>query len=114
MQNNVSSFVSKTGQNALKAAKFIVLNFVRNFGQSCSAQNGKTTMKLRFRLFKRGEFYYSEDAVTRKQHSLHTGDRMEANRLIAAKNEAINSAQFTLAIGQTYLAVTDAQILTRT
>ena len=45
---------------------------------------------------------------------MHTGDQTEAQRLIAAKNEAINNAQFTLAIGQTYLAVTDAEILTRT
>ena len=62
-------------------------------------------MKLRYRLFKRGEFYYSEDALSRKQHSLHTNDPIEAQRLIAAKNEAINGAQFTLAIGQAYLAV---------
>jgi hypothetical protein len=71
-------------------------------------------MKPRYRLFKRGKYYYSEDANSRQQHSLHTGDQTEAQRLIAAKNEAINNAQFTLAIGQTYLAVTDAEILTRT
>lgn len=72
------------------------------------------TMKIRYRMFKRGQFYYSEDAQTGKQQSLKTSNRSEAQRLVAAKNEAINNAQFTLAIGQTYLAVTDAQILTRT
>ncbi|HEV2318410.1 MAG TPA: hypothetical protein VGV18_01575 [Verrucomicrobiae bacterium] len=54
------------------------------------------------------------NAQTGKQQSLKTSNRSEAQRLVAAKNEAINNAQFTLAIGQTYLAVTDAQILTRT
>ena len=71
-------------------------------------------MKIRYRLFKRGQYYYSEDVQSGKQQSLKTGNRTEAQRLVAAKNEAINNAQFTLAIGQTYLAVTDAQILTRT
>jgi len=71
-------------------------------------------MKIRYRLFKRGQYFYSEDAQSGKQQSLKTSNRTEAQRLVAAKNEAINNAQFTLAIGQTYLAVTDAQILTRT
>jgi integrase len=71
-------------------------------------------MKIKYRLFKRGNVYYSEDAITRKQQSLHTSDPQEAQRLIAAKNEAVNHAQFTLAIGHTYLAITDAELLTRT
>lgn len=71
-------------------------------------------MKIKYRLFKRGNVFYSENALTRKQCSLKTSDEMEAQRLIAAKNEAANNAQFTLAIGQAYLAITDAEILTRT
>ncbi len=71
-------------------------------------------MKLKYRLFKRGNVFYSEDSITRKQHSLHTSNPQEADRLIAAKNESVNHAQFTLAIGHTYLAITDAEILTRT
>jgi hypothetical protein len=48
-------------------------------------------------LFKRGNTYYFEDAQTRKQTSLHTSDRGEAERLIAAKNEAASKNALTWA-----------------
>ena len=34
--------------------------------------------------------------------------------MIAEKNEAVNNAQLTLAVGKAYLAVTDPEMLTRT
>ena len=71
-------------------------------------------MKANYRLFKRGEHYYSQDKVTRKQTSLHTTDRFEAERLLAAKNEAANKNVLTLAVGQIYLNATDPALMTRT
>jgi hypothetical protein len=71
-------------------------------------------MKAKYRLFRRGKIFYAENANTGKQESLHTSDTLEAKRLIAAKNEAVNNAQLTLAVGKAYLAVTDPEMLTRT
>jgi hypothetical protein len=71
-------------------------------------------MKAKYRLFRRGKIFYAENATTGKQQSLHTSDTQEAKRLIAAKNEAVNNAQLTLAVGKAYLAVTDPEMLTRT
>jgi DNA repair protein RadC len=49
-------------------------------------------MKQRFILFKRAGVYYSEDTVTRKQHSLRTKDEAEALTLLHSKNEAHRQA----------------------
>lgn len=65
-------------------------------------------------LFKRGNTYYFEDAQTGKQTSLHTSDRGEAERLIAARNEAASKNALTLAVGQVYLSAIDPALLTRT
>ena len=46
-------------------------------------------MKNRFWLFKRGNTYHVEDSLTRKQESLHTADRREAERLRSAKDDAV-------------------------
>src|SRR6185312_11030934 len=70
-------------------------------------------MKATYRLYKRGEYFYAENVKTRKQESLRTGDRQEALRLIAAKNEASNNTELTLALGKTYLSVIDPDMATR-
>jgi len=70
-------------------------------------------MKANHRLFKRGEIYYIEDSKTRKQKSLHTTDRVEAERLLAALNETNNKGQLALALGQIYIAAMDSDMLVR-
>lgn len=70
-------------------------------------------MKATYRLYKRGEYFYAENVKTRKQETLRTGDRQEALRLIAAKNEASNNSELTLALGKTYLSVIDPEMATR-
>jgi integrase len=70
-------------------------------------------MKATYRLYRRGEYFYIENAKTRKQESLGTSDRQEAMRLLAAKNEAVNSSELTLALGKTYLSVIDPDMATR-
>jgi integrase len=71
-------------------------------------------MKNRFWLFKRRNTYYVEDSLSGKQESLHTTDKREAQRLRNAKNEAANSAVFSLALGRAYLAVHDPKLTQRT
>ena len=70
-------------------------------------------MKANFRLFRRGEHYYIQDKITRKQKSLDTTDRVEAERLLAVKNETANKGQFALAVGQMYIAAMDSEMLVR-
>jgi integrase len=71
-------------------------------------------MKLVYHLFKRGKYFYSEDSRTKKQKSLHTEDRSEAERILSAKNEAANNSQLSQAIGMAYLTASDPEMSTRT
>lgn len=61
-------------------------------------------MKNRFWLFKRRGVFYVEDTLTRKQESLATSDRHEAEQIRATKNAAAAQPNVNLAIGKAYLA----------
>jgi integrase len=74
----------------------------------------KSVMKQRFILFLRAGVYYSEDTVTRKQHSLRTRDEAEALTLLHSKNEAHRQPVLNLHIARTYLTATDPEIAKRT
>src|SRR6185503_1332089 len=74
----------------------------------------KSVMKQRFILFNRAGVYYSEDTVTRKQHSLRTKDESEALTLLHSKNEAHRQPVLNLHIARTYLTATDPEIAKRT
>ncbi|MGH7952733.1 MAG: tyrosine-type recombinase/integrase [Limisphaerales bacterium] len=71
-------------------------------------------MKQRFILYRRGEIYYCEDTVTRKQESLRTKDEAEALALLHAKNEAFRQPILNLRIARTYLSATDDEAAKRT
>src|SRR5688500_11949117 len=72
-------------------------------------------MKQRYRLFQRtGGVFYCVDNVTRKQISLKTKDRDEAQRLLHAKNEAERQPAVNLQIARAYLLASDSGIATRT
>ena len=71
-------------------------------------------MKNRFRLFIRSGIFYCEDTGTGKQTSLRTRDRAEAERLLAAKNEAVRQPAMNLQIAQVYLHHSDPTLATRT
>lgn len=60
-------------------------------------------MKNRYRVFRRGwgTFYY-EDLATKRQESLHTRDKDEAFRLVAAKNEAHEGPAFSRQLARVY------------
>jgi hypothetical protein len=71
-------------------------------------------MKQRFWVFKRRNIYYLQDSETGKQESLHTGDKREAQRLHAAKNESVQQSMLNLALGETYLSAHDPALINRT
>jgi len=71
-------------------------------------------MNAAYRLFKHGKYFYTEHRATGKQESLRTPNRDEANRLLAAKNEAANKNSLSFAVGQIYLNATDPALMTRT
>ena len=71
-------------------------------------------MQARFTLFKRGSVFYSEDRNTGQQRSLKTRDEAEAQRVIQAKNDAVNLPQMNLVMAKTYLSAQDPKMITRT
>jgi hypothetical protein len=71
-------------------------------------------MKQRFILYQRGKMFYCEDTTTRKQASLRTKDRAEAERLLHAKNEAVRQPAMNLQLAQVYLQHGDSALITRT
>ncbi len=71
-------------------------------------------MKNRFILFQRSGIFYCEDTSTGKQKSLRTRDRADAQRLLAAQNEAQHQPAMNLQIAQVYLQHGDPQMATRT
>lgn len=70
-------------------------------------------MQNRYVLFKRRRVFYCEDSDTGKQESLRTRDRIEAQKLIAAKNDAANPSYLNRALGRTYLSGQDPKLVTR-
>jgi integrase len=71
-------------------------------------------MQTRFTIFKRGSVFYSEDRETGQQKSLKTRDEAEAQRIIQAKNDAVNLPQMNLVMAKTYLSAQDPKMITRT
>lgn len=72
-------------------------------------------MKERYRVFRRGwGTYYCEDLLTKKQESLHTRVRNEANRLVAAKNETEEYPAFSLHLARVYWKAGDPAGASRT
>ena len=73
-------------------------------------------MKHRYFLYRRklGGTFYVQDSQTRKQESLGTKDRGEAETLLHARNEAARQPHLNLQIAKAYLAGTDSALSTRT
>lgn len=72
-------------------------------------------MKLKFRLFQRSTgIYFIEDRETKKQESLRTRDKAEAERVLHARNEAHQQPLLNLQIARAYLLAGDPAVATRT
>jgi integrase len=72
-------------------------------------------MKQRYRLFRRGwGIYYCEDTQTKKQETLGTSNKQDAQRLVHAKNEAERQPLVNMQIARAYVSASDPEALTRT
>lgn len=71
-------------------------------------------MKNRYRMFRRGRMYYSQDSETGKQESLRTSNKNEAHRLLIARNEAQDNRLLNLKIAEAHLAAHDPKMNSRT
>ena len=72
-------------------------------------------MQKKFRLYRRGArvFYWQENG-TANRGSLRTKNRIEAEELMRAKNEAQRQPALNLALGRAYLFAHDPQMTGRT
>jgi integrase len=70
----------------------------------------------RYRLFRKGAYgtFYIEDAVTRRQTSLKTKDRGEAERLLQAHCESAEAPDRAYRVGMAYVGGVDPESGTRT
>ena len=72
-------------------------------------------MQLKYRLYRRrnGVFYWQEND-SKKQGTLRTSERREAERLLNAMNESHRQPTLNLSLARAYLAAHDPQMVTRT
>ena len=71
-------------------------------------------MKTADRMFKRNGAFYAQHNASGKQESLHTKDRQEAEKLLAAKNGAESNRLLSLALARIYVSASDPKLETRT
>ena len=71
-------------------------------------------MSSRYWIFQRKGVFYYEDTHTRKQFSLRTRDRQEAETLLAAKQESARQPQLNMQMARVYLSASDPVASTRT
>jgi integrase len=71
-------------------------------------------MSTRYWIFQRKGVFYYEDTYSRKQFSLRTRDRLEAETLLAARQEAARQPQLNLQMARVYLSASDPVASTRT
>lgn len=75
----------------------------------------KEIVSAKYRLYCRANgVFYAEDIRTKRQASLRTRDRDEAQRLLHARNEAGRDARVAREVGLAYLATADPDAKTRT
>ncbi len=68
----------------------------------------------RFRLVRRGRMYCAVDKTTGVRESLKTDDRKVAEKLLRAKNDAVQMPFMNVAIAKVHLAAKDPRLVTRT
>lgn len=72
-------------------------------------------MKFRYRLFQRRRgIFFLEDRITHKQESLKTRDKIAAQRIFNARNEAHQQPAINLQIARAYLMASDPLVAKRT
>ena len=72
-------------------------------------------MRERYRMYQRnGGSFYAKDRKTGQSFSLATSDQREANRLLAAKNQAVEQPCLNVAMAKVYLSAQSPEFLSRT
>jgi hypothetical protein len=71
-------------------------------------------MKARFRLFRRGRIFWCHDSLSGRQESLGTRDRVDARRLLHARNEAHAVPFVNLQMARAYMMAADPKAASRT
>ena len=72
-------------------------------------------MHNRYRMYRRGRgMFYAKDRITGKAETLGTADRVHAQQLLAAKNQAAVQPQLNRAMARTYLTAKSPELVTRT
>src|SRR5689334_6799278 len=71
-------------------------------------------MKTAYRMYLRRRIFYAHHNSSGRQESLHTKNRREAEKLIAAKNAAENNRLLNLALAKAYISASDPKLGTRT
>jgi len=72
-------------------------------------------MQNKYRMFRRGGgVYYAKDKISGQAKSLETKDRCQAERLLAAKNQAAEQPHFNLSMARVYLSEKNPELVQRT
>ncbi len=71
-------------------------------------------MTKRYRIFRRRSVYYVHDNLTGKQETLHTKNKVDAERLFHAKNESAQGPLLNRNLGRVYLSASDPESTKRT
>jgi hypothetical protein len=61
-----------------------------------------------------GGSFYAKDRKTGRSFSLATSDQREANRLLAAKNQAVEQPCLNVAMAKVYLSAQSPEFVSRT
>ncbi len=71
-------------------------------------------MTKQYRIFRRRSVYYVHDNLTGKQETLHTKNKVDAERLFHAKNESAQGPLLNRNLGRVYLSASDPESTKRT
>ena len=71
-------------------------------------------MRSRYRMFRRNSVYYVHDNLSGKQISLRTRQKLEAEMLVHAKNQAARAPLLNRELGRIYLSASDPDSVIRT
>ena len=104
--------VTPTCAHSAQRTHLLCINAGESFGLRYKRKLKR--MKTRFRMFRRGNYFWSHDGETGKQESLRTKDKATALRLLHSKNEAYQQPTLNLQIARTYLTASDLEIGKRT
>src|SRR5216117_832885 len=101
---------TRPGRNGEAVAKWVY-----EIAQKRNEAKELSSISPRYRLFQRSSgIFFVEDRISKKQESLKTRDKIAAQRIFSARNEAHQQPAINLQIARAYLMASDPAIATRT